>query len=245
MPTEATALELDDIQSGALRPRPSPYVGVYFLLRIDDRRAGRELLRRLIPALADATNPADRSKQAWVTAALTYQGLKALGVPQDSLDSFPLAVPAGHGRARRRTGGCRRDGPRKLGKAVRDHGRPCRAERALARRRRGSRRPARARPATRNSLGSTAIWRLDCHALPTETRLFGFRDGISHPAIEGSGIPGSNPQEQPLKAGEFFLGYGMRRMKCPRCRGPRCWVKTAPTSFFASCTNAWRRFASI
>ena len=52
------ALELDDIQSGALRPRPSPYVGVFILLRIDDRRAGRELLRRLIPALADATSPA-------------------------------------------------------------------------------------------------------------------------------------------------------------------------------------------
>jgi hypothetical protein len=33
------ALELDDIQGGALRPRPSPYVGVFILLRIDDRRA--------------------------------------------------------------------------------------------------------------------------------------------------------------------------------------------------------------
>ena len=53
----------------------------------------------------------------------------------------------------------------------------------------------------------TAIWRLDCHALPTETEAFGFRDGISHPAIEGSGIPGSNPREQPIKAGEFLLGY--------------------------------------
>src|SRR4029079_18761343 len=40
-----------------------------------------------------------------------------------------------------------------------------------------------------------------------EKEPFGFRDGISHPAIEGSGIPGTNPQEQPLKAGEFVLGY--------------------------------------
>ena len=44
-------------------------------------------------------------------------------------------------------------------------------------------------------------------ALPTETEPFGYRDGISHPAIEGSGIAGSNPKEQPLKAGEFVLGY--------------------------------------
>ena len=53
----------------------------------------------------------------------------------------------------------------------------------------------------------TAIWRQDCHALPTETEPFGYRDGISHPAVEGSGIPGSNPLEEPLKAGEFVLGY--------------------------------------
>jgi hypothetical protein len=39
-------LELDDIQSGALRPRPTPYVGTYLLLRIDDCEGGRELMRR-------------------------------------------------------------------------------------------------------------------------------------------------------------------------------------------------------
>ena len=44
-------LELADIQSGALHPRPSPYVGCYILIRIDDRRAGRELLKRLIRRL--------------------------------------------------------------------------------------------------------------------------------------------------------------------------------------------------
>jgi len=83
-------LELDDIQNGALQPRPTPYVGAYILLRIDDRRAGRELLRRLMPALADATRPMDPSHRAWVSAALSFQGLKALGVPQDTLDTFPL-----------------------------------------------------------------------------------------------------------------------------------------------------------
>ena len=55
MPSEApVVLELDDIQSGALHGRPSPYVGVHILLRIDDRHAGREFLRGLIPALAPA-----------------------------------------------------------------------------------------------------------------------------------------------------------------------------------------------
>ena len=40
-------LELDDIQSGVLRPRPAPYAATYVLFRIDDRDAGRELMRRL------------------------------------------------------------------------------------------------------------------------------------------------------------------------------------------------------
>ena len=43
--------------------------------------------------------------------------------------------------------------------------------------------------------------------LPTERTSFGFRDGISNPAIEGSGIPATNPREDPFKAGEFVLGY--------------------------------------
>src|SRR6266496_2148769 len=90
MTTEARiTLELDDIQAGALRPRPSPYAGAYFLLRIDERRAGRELLRRLIPSLASAADPADPGKQAWLTAALSFPGLQALGVPPDALASFP------------------------------------------------------------------------------------------------------------------------------------------------------------
>ena len=45
--TQGPALELDDIQGGVLHERPSPYVGTYLLLRIDDRAAGRELVRRL------------------------------------------------------------------------------------------------------------------------------------------------------------------------------------------------------
>ena len=43
--------------------------------------------------------------------------------------------------------------------------------------------------------------------MPNDKEPFGFKDGISHPAIEGSGIPGTNPKEAPLKAGEFVLGY--------------------------------------
>ncbi len=90
MTTEPTVtLELDDIQHPVLRPRPSPYAGAYIVLRIDDRRAGREGLRRLIPLLSSAADVPDPNQKAAAAVALSFQGLKALGVPADTLASFP------------------------------------------------------------------------------------------------------------------------------------------------------------
>src|SRR5258705_5299946 len=89
MPEEANVkLELDDIQSGVLRPRPAPYVATYIAFRIDDRSAGRELMRRAATVVTSAANPNSPLADTWVSSGLTCQGLKALGVPQESLDSF-------------------------------------------------------------------------------------------------------------------------------------------------------------
>src|SRR6185436_13763836 len=85
---QGTVLELDDIQIGALHERPSPYVGTYLLLRIDDRAAGRALVRRLLPLVDSGRSTALPEHGAWITVAFTYSGLRALGVPQESLDSF-------------------------------------------------------------------------------------------------------------------------------------------------------------
>ena len=217
---DPVTLELDDIQNGALHPRPSPYVGAYILLRIDDRRAGRELVRRLLPALADASNPADPARQAWISAGLTFQGLKALGVPQDSLDSFPLPFQQGMAARAAQLGDTGESAPENWEQPL---GSPdvhvglsalspdaTQLERVLAR----------ARTAHEKLDGVTAIWRLDCHALPTDQEAFGFRDGVSHPAIQGSGIPGSNPREEPIKAGEFLLGYPNERGELPSMPRP-------------------------
>ncbi len=81
-------LEFNDIQSGVLRPRPTPYAGTYIMLRIDDRAAGHQLLKRLTPAIASATDLTSPAGDAWVAVALSSHGLKALGVPQASLESF-------------------------------------------------------------------------------------------------------------------------------------------------------------
>ena len=67
--TESTVLELDDIQSGALYERPSPYVGTYLLLRIDDRAAGRELVRRLHALAESQRASADPAHDTSITVA--------------------------------------------------------------------------------------------------------------------------------------------------------------------------------
>jgi len=88
MTTQAnTLLELGDIQAAALMPRPNPYAGAYLALRIDDRRSGRELLRRLIPLLDPAAR-FDPGRPVSLGVGLSFAGLEALGVPAESLVSF-------------------------------------------------------------------------------------------------------------------------------------------------------------
>jgi deferrochelatase/peroxidase EfeB len=199
-------LELDDLQGGILHPRPSPYVGTYFLVRIDDRHDGREALSRLSRSIASAANWSATS-DSWLNVALTFQGLKALGVPQDSLDSFPDEFREGMAARSELLGDVGDSSPANWEKPL---GTPD-VHIALAAISRNEAQHSivldQAQASTAELPGVSVIWRQDCYALPTEREAFGFKDGISHPAIEGSGIHGSNPKEQPLKAGEFILGY--------------------------------------
>jgi hypothetical protein len=55
--TTSSGLELDDIQSGVLRPRPAPYVATYIALRIDDLKAGQHLMQKVAGVVASAANP--------------------------------------------------------------------------------------------------------------------------------------------------------------------------------------------
>lgn len=207
MQGEAAQLELGDIQSGVLRGRPSPYAATYILLRIDDARAGRLLMSRLSEVVTPAAEDASRAGDAWISVALTYPGLAALGLPSASLESFTWEFRQGMAARAQALGDTGDSAPEQWEapfgsgdvhvvlvavaadteslEAVVDRGRATFAELD----------------------GVVAIWRQNCHALPDETEPFGFRDGISHPTVEGSGVPGDNPLETPFKAGEFVLGY--------------------------------------
>src|SRR5262245_12463275 len=88
-------LDLGDLQRGVLSPRPSPYAGTYLFLRIDDPASGREALHRLAPLVASAADRTSPLGDTWLALALTYQGVQALGVPQESLASFSLEFQQG------------------------------------------------------------------------------------------------------------------------------------------------------
>lgn len=204
---DGTGLELDDIQSGALHERPSPYVGAYLLLRIDDRADGRELVRRLVAVVDSGTPTSDPEHDAWITVGFTYHGLEALGVPQSSLDSFAPEFREGMAARATHLGDVGESSPEHweapLGTpevhvaiAVLSPD-PVHLEAVTEK----------ARRAHQELNGITVLWRQDCYQLPTGRTSFGFKDGISNPAVEGSGRPASNPHERPLKAGEIILGY--------------------------------------
>ncbi|WP_369251919.1 Dyp-type peroxidase [Streptomyces sp. R41] len=205
-PTDVT-LELDDIQRGVLSPRPTPYAATYLVFRIDDRAHGRELMRRASLAATSAADLSSPLGDTWVSVAVTCWGLEALGVPRASLDTFAWEFRQGMAARARALGDVAASSPKNWEAPLGTHDVHVvitaiapdspRLEAAIDR----------ARPAYDRLPGVTAIWRQDCYALPTEKEHFGYRDGVSHPAIEGSGIPGSNPLEVPLKSGEFVLGH--------------------------------------
>ncbi|WTO33392.1 Dyp-type peroxidase [Streptomyces achromogenes] len=200
-------VEIDDVQSGALRPRPVPYEGKFIFLRVDDRHAGRALLRLLLPVTSGGLPSADRSGDAWVAVAVTYQGLKALGVPQESLDSFPRAFREGMAARAELIGDVGENAPAHW-EAPFGTGDVHIVLSALSSdAAQLARELERARAALEETPGVQVIWQQEVHQLPTGRTTFGFRDGISHPNIEGVGLPCSNPQEVPIKAGEFILGY--------------------------------------
>jgi Dyp-type peroxidase family len=203
----SVSVEVDDIQSGALHPRPVPYVGRFFLLRVDDPAGGRALLRRLLPAVNGGLLSAAPDQDAWVAVAFTHQGLRALGVPQESLDSFPVEFREGMAARAEAIGDVGESAPANWEPPFGTSDVHIAVSALAPDVERLEKAVGRAREAQQAMPGVQVIWGQEVQQLPTGRTTLGFRDGISTPSIEGVGIPGSNPHEPPVKAGEFFLGY--------------------------------------
>jgi len=215
-----TVLELDDIQSGVLRPRPAPYAATYVLFRIDDRSAGRELMRRLRSVVAPVARSGRNNGDTWVSVALSYHCLKALGVPKASLESFSPEFQQGMAARAKSLGDSGDSSPEHWEKPLGSTDVHIVIAAIAPSAMRLQTAFERARNIYQELTGIAAIWRQDCHVQPGEREAFGFKDGISHPAIEGSGIPGTNPHEPQLKPGEFVLGYPDEMSEAPQIPQP-------------------------
>jgi len=200
-------LETSDIQATVLRPRPKPYRGEYLLLRIGDIGQGREMLRRILPYVAPADEWWVPSLPGWLGIAFTFEGLKALGVPQASLDSFPIEF---------------RQGMAARAAILHDFGvnAPANWEHPFgtpdvhvalaiyAQNEQNLRRVLELAQSTHQDLPLiSVVYRMQFGELPGGRNPFGFRDGLHNPSVEGSGPAGQAGSEAPIKAGEFVLGY--------------------------------------
>jgi Dyp-type peroxidase family len=203
--TRESLLDLHEIQATVLRPRPAPYFGTHVLLRVEDAQAGRELFRRLTPHVDSAAGWWS-AKTPWLSVGVSYAGLKALGLPENSLQSFPEAFREGMAARARQLGDVGINDPKNwdaaYGKGEVHIGVQAFSESAADRRR--------ILGLAREQLEGLSVSILamqDFGAQPGDLNPLGYKDGIDQPAIEGSGfepLPGQGPR---IKAGEFILGY--------------------------------------
>jgi Dyp-type peroxidase family len=200
------SLELDDIQATVLHQRPVPYYGTHVMLHVEHPTSGRELLRRLAPHIDSA---ADwwKADPTWTAVAISYAGLVALDTPEDSLQSFPEAFRAGMAARAVQLRDYGANDPSHWDKPFgtgeihigisifsdsEDNWR-----RALQT----------ARDHYEGLSGISVLLTQDFGAQPGDRNPLGFKDGISQPPIEGSGVDPLPGQGRPIKAGEFILGY--------------------------------------
>ncbi|MBV9990558.1 MAG: peroxidase [Alphaproteobacteria bacterium] len=199
-------LDLHEIQSTVLRLRPAPYVGSHVALRVDNPQGGRELLRRLAPHVDSATNwwkPAN----AWLSVAISYAGLEALGVPQASLDSFPEAFRVGMAARARELRDEGVNDPKNWEKLF-GGGRIHIGLNAFSDSEEKWRRVMTMARAQYDGLSGVTVLDVQNFGLqPGDRNSLGYKDGIDQPAIEGSGVDPLPGQGRPIKAGEFILGY--------------------------------------
>jgi Dyp-type peroxidase family len=204
--TYTPTLDLHEIQATVLRPRPAPYFGSHLLLRVDDAQAGRAFLRRLTPYVDSAANWW-AAATPWLDVGISYAGLKALGVPQDSLQSFPEAFRVGMAARALQLGDEGVNDPKNwdqhYGKGEIHIGVSAFSKSDEDRRRI----LAIARAQYEAFAGVSVLAIQDFGAQPGDLNPLGYKDGIDQPAIEGSGVEPLPGQGRPIKAGEFILGY--------------------------------------
>ena len=210
MLVETPTLELDDIQH-FLISRPPALAARYEFLSFRQSRGGRAWLAGIIDKVGTARNDGSNVPDSrWVTVAFTWNGLRALGVDEASLATFPQEFRQGMPARAQILGTTGANDPEHWVGSLASpdlHAIVVLFARDVAERERCR---IKHQEFLSGCSGVEVLSSLDLAAIPPFTYAhehFGYRDRLSSTVIEGSGeepIPGSGPR---VKAGEFFLGY--------------------------------------
>jgi deferrochelatase/peroxidase EfeB len=204
------ALELEDIQH-FLMSRPPARAARYEFLTIRSAAHGRAWLRGLIDKVGTAKAVGSNLVDSrWVTIGFTWNGLRALGVHEASLATFPEDFRQGMAARAEILGTTGGNHPSHWvgGLATADlHAIAILFARDVAERERCRQEHERYLVQCE---GVELRSSLDLEALPPFDHAhehFGYRDRISQPVIEGTGVEPTPSSGPPIKPGEFFLGY--------------------------------------
>jgi Dyp-type peroxidase family len=204
-------LELDDIQHILLTRTPA-LTGQYEFVSFKEAAGGQAWVGGLLDKVQSAAEveASVSSSRRWVTLAFTWNGLRALGLDEPSLATFPEEFRQGMVARAEMLGDTGANHPDNWvgGLASPDlHAIAILFARDGAERTRCLSEHARL---LARCPGVELLSSLDLEATPPFEYAhdhFGYRDRLSQPVIEGTGehpTPGSGA---PLKAGEFILGY--------------------------------------
>ena len=199
-------IELNEIQALILRSRPIPYFGTVGIIEIKDAVAARQMLQKLLPIVSSAEDW-HKNEGASVTLTFTYKGLEKIGVPQESLDTFPESFKEGMAERSRFLYDIGVNDPKNWEKVFRRSHIHIAAAIIANNEEAWKSKLEEFRSKLANNSGVEVIMSHDFAVSEAVKNVFGFRDGISNPEIEGSGIDVPPGFDRPLKAGEFIMGY--------------------------------------
>ena len=217
-------LELDDIQHFLLARTPAR-AARYEFLSFANAEAGRAWLAGIVDKVGTgASVGSDSPDIRWITVGFTWNGLRALGVDDSKLATFPEEFREGLAARAAIVGFTGENHP--------DHWDGKLADPSLhaiailfARDRAERDRAAHAHQSYLSEIGGVALLSsLDLEAVSPDgapREHFGYLDRLSEIPIEGTGAAPTPGSGSPVKAGEFFLGYADESGAVPELPEPR------------------------
>ena len=203
-------LRFDD-SSTSLLTRVPALTGRYEFLSFRQPAQGRAWLAGILDKVASVQQARDsiEREQRWVSVAFTWQGLRALGVDEQSLATFPKEFRHGMAARAEVLGDTGRNSPDQWVGGLASpalHAIAILFARNAAERERVTREH---QTFLASTPGVEVLSSLDLDGIPPFDHAhehFGYRDRLSEPQIEGSGIQPTPGSGAPVKAGEFILG---------------------------------------